>query len=337
MLVLSEFAGAVDELTDAVIVNPHDPDALVGALVTAIDLRPRRVARRGCDRCAAPSRRNDVNRWARVPRRLPSLRRRRADDRRLDVTDDPRELATHRRLDAQAAAGGTDIDGTLSEITVDPVASTARLRCASRRCSPSQERGCDGRRGLRSADGRPRSRSSACPASLHLVGSHGVECGADPASATRTPQESSVLEAVDVRCWSRVAAEHEGAGVETQAVRRRRCTCGGARRRSASGRCSPRAAPSLDLDGVRLFDGHMVLEATVRPTSKRMAMGELRERLQPATTVFVGDDASDEGVFESLSAGDVAVKVGPGVTLASHRLGGPQDAAQFLTTLASLV
>jgi len=38
VLVLSEFAGAADELTDAVLVNPHDDRALQQAIVTAVEM-----------------------------------------------------------------------------------------------------------------------------------------------------------------------------------------------------------------------------------------------------------------------------------------------------------
>ncbi len=38
VLVLSEFAGAADELTDAVLVNPHDDHALQQAIVTAVEM-----------------------------------------------------------------------------------------------------------------------------------------------------------------------------------------------------------------------------------------------------------------------------------------------------------
>ncbi|MCU1366615.1 MAG: bifunctional alpha,alpha-trehalose-phosphate synthase (UDP-forming)/trehalose-phosphatase, partial [Ilumatobacteraceae bacterium] len=40
VLILSEFAGAADELTQAVLVNPHDPDAIVAAMREAIAMRP---------------------------------------------------------------------------------------------------------------------------------------------------------------------------------------------------------------------------------------------------------------------------------------------------------
>ncbi len=62
-LVLSEFAGAVDELSDAVVVNPHDPEALIAALETAVVMSPdESAARMGALRAAVAA--NDVHHWA---------------------------------------------------------------------------------------------------------------------------------------------------------------------------------------------------------------------------------------------------------------------------------
>ena len=63
VLVLSEFAGAVDELGEAVVVNPHDPDALVAALATAIDMGPEERTRR-MRALRAVLVANDVHAWA---------------------------------------------------------------------------------------------------------------------------------------------------------------------------------------------------------------------------------------------------------------------------------
>ena len=63
VLVLSEFAGAADELTDAVLVNPHDDQALQDAIVTAVEMH--RHERR--DRMAAlraQVTKSDVQGWA---------------------------------------------------------------------------------------------------------------------------------------------------------------------------------------------------------------------------------------------------------------------------------
>ena len=63
VLVLSEFAGAADELTDAVLVNPHDDRALENAIVEAVEMhRHERRARMAGLR--AQVRRMDVQGWA---------------------------------------------------------------------------------------------------------------------------------------------------------------------------------------------------------------------------------------------------------------------------------
>lgn len=63
VLVLSEFAGAVDELIDAVVVNPHDPEALVASMEWAVSMQPDEVAARmRALRLAVEA--NDVHHWA---------------------------------------------------------------------------------------------------------------------------------------------------------------------------------------------------------------------------------------------------------------------------------
>jgi trehalose 6-phosphate synthase len=63
VLVLSEFAGAADQLTDAVLVNPHDEDAMRGAIVHAIEMNHGERTRRMAALRDAVSR-SDVRGWA---------------------------------------------------------------------------------------------------------------------------------------------------------------------------------------------------------------------------------------------------------------------------------
>ncbi len=63
VLVLSEFAGASDELTSALLINPHDIEGLKDTIVEALDMPPAEQARR----MRAMRRRvfkNDINAWS---------------------------------------------------------------------------------------------------------------------------------------------------------------------------------------------------------------------------------------------------------------------------------
>jgi trehalose 6-phosphate synthase len=63
VLVLSEFAGAADELTEAVLVNPHDHEAVQRAILDAVDMEPKeaRVRMAAIRDTVAES---DVRQWA---------------------------------------------------------------------------------------------------------------------------------------------------------------------------------------------------------------------------------------------------------------------------------
>jgi trehalose 6-phosphate synthase len=63
VLVLSEFAGAADELTDAVLVNPHDDRALQQAIVTAVEMH-RHERRERMAGLRDQIRKSDVQGWA---------------------------------------------------------------------------------------------------------------------------------------------------------------------------------------------------------------------------------------------------------------------------------
>jgi trehalose 6-phosphate synthase/phosphatase len=62
-LILSEFAGAAEELGEALLVNPYDPDAIAGRLKQALEMTPeQRAARMRALR--EKIRANDIDRWS---------------------------------------------------------------------------------------------------------------------------------------------------------------------------------------------------------------------------------------------------------------------------------
>ncbi|GAP34336.1 trehalose-phosphatase [Piscinibacter sakaiensis] len=79
-------------------------------------------------------------------------------------------------------------------------------------------------------------------------------------------------------------------------------------------------------EGMALMHGKMVVEIKPRRASKGAAVRSfLDERpFRHRRPWFFGDDVTDEAAFEFvLSVGGVAVKVGPGESLATHRLADP--------------
>jgi trehalose 6-phosphate synthase len=64
VLVLSEFTGAADEMTEAVLVNPHDEEALKSAILTAVEMN-RHERRNRMRSLRAKITSHDVAEWAR--------------------------------------------------------------------------------------------------------------------------------------------------------------------------------------------------------------------------------------------------------------------------------
>ena len=249
---------------------------------------------------------------------------------------DPLELA--RRLVARPRPWliGVDVDGTLSPIVLRP--ELARLLPGA----------ADALHALATREdvwvvvvsGRPLDDLRdlfEIPKSVMLVGSHGAEfdlsSGMDESPQPKTDEERERLNGIAVML-ERAASLLAGAWVEHKpfavALHYRLA--------------DPTAAAPIVADfderlhrpgDLTIHHGHMVLEVAVRRTSKNGAVRFLRERLRPATVVFVGDDESDEHVMEHLEPGDLGVKVGGDETAATHRLPSPVEVVAFLAALTA--
>lgn len=84
---------------------------------------------------------------------------------------------------------------------------------------------------------------------------------------------------------------------------------------------------------VRWGVGKRVIDVTFAGTSKGLAVEHLRDELAIDAVIFLGDDTTDETVFERLGATDLGVKVGPGISAATHRIPGPEDVVGLLNRL----
>ncbi|WP_380166661.1 trehalose-phosphatase [Jannaschia sp. R86511] len=165
-----------------------------------------------------------------------------------------------------------------------------------------------------------------------LVGGHGAEPG-DGDGVVLGGEAQELLDRL-ARELGSVVEEHPGAAVEHKPssvvlhVRRAPGEHGAA----ATDRVLTGAAT---WSGVHVKRGHDVVELAVLEADKGRALTTLRQQTGASSVLYVGDDVTDEDAFAVLDAdgGDVGVKVGPGDTAATHRVGTPQDVTDLLQAL----
>lgn len=241
----------------------------------------------------------------------------------------------------------SDFDGVLSPLVDDPSASAPTPEATEALERLAALPGSDVRLALVSGrDLETLATLSRAPLGTELVGSHGAEqgvvvAGAAPGSTTveghpfaLTDDERSRLDAVRSGLEA-IARDAEGAWVEDKP--------------SAAVLHTRRAEPdraALAGDAARALgaqhDAHTmtgkdVVEIAVVDTSKGVALVRLRDELDAAAVLYLGDDVTDERAFEALSPTDVTVKVGPGETAARFRVTSVEDAALVLAEVARLL
>jgi trehalose 6-phosphate synthase/phosphatase len=368
VLVLSEFTGAADELgAGPVLVNPHDIEGLKDAIVEAARMTEREQRRR-MRRLRRKVIADDVAKWSQgflgvlhaMPRRrvatvaAPAAPEPAADAEggavvEPDAAESTNPEALAHALGALAAADdatvlvGLDFDGTLAPLVDDPLASamTPEARAAVERLAALPD---DARVHLALVSGRDLADladRAVPPTGTYLIGSHGAETGQvlpDGTLATvpleLSPEQESALQSL-VAGLEEAADEAPGAWVQRKpsaaVLHTRQCPPGTA---DAAILRADALARRLDLPAMH---GKDVVEIAVVPTDKGAALGRLRSTLDPHRHVHVlyaGDDTTDEHAFAALGAGDVAIKVGAGETVAPHRVADADALAAALESLA---
>lgn len=246
---------------------------------------------------------------------------------------DPLDAALHDAVDAAARARtllvASDYDGTLAALVDDPALATPHPRAIAAlrglAALPATHVALVSGRSLDDL-----ARLSGLSDAAVLIGSHGseVERGVvDGLDETRAALRHRLVELT-----SGVARQVPGARVEPKpagvAFHTREVDAA-----LVSAAVDALLSAAAVETGVGVKRGKDVVELTVVDADKGTALRQMRRALAVDAVLFVGDDLTDEDVFTVLDDHDVGVKVGPGPSMATHRVPHVDAVAALFTEL----
>jgi len=171
---------------------------------------------------------------------------------------------------------------------------------------------------------------SRLPSEVHLVGSHGSEF--DIGFVERLAPELLEVRSRLKTELRKIAHGRPGVRLEAKpasvAVHTRGADPDVAAEVVAAVRSGPATWPE-----VTVTHGKEVIELSVVPTHKGIAVDQIRTQVSASAVLFIGDDVTDENAFAHLHGPDIGIKVGPGETRAAYRVGEPIDVARVLGLL----
>lgn len=334
VLILSEFAGAAEELQEAVIVNAYDVDAIAAAMrrALAMDGRERRRRMRALRTRVTTY---DVNRWA--DHFVRALAAERQTDRRQTpaaVLAETFDRARHSRRVAVVL----DYDGTLVPLADTPDEAQPDGELLSLIDSLTERPNLT----VAMVSGRARATLEEWFGGLpiELWAEHGVwyrPAGAEVWAAVVDDLGDSWLPTARA-VMAEFAATTPGAFVETKSA-----SVAWHYRRAARGFGAAQArelrvalSRALADQPAEIIEGKHVLEVRPRGANKAQVVQQLLSRPDPPEFIIAfGDDRTDDEMFAALPRSAVSIHVGPGASLATHRLRDPGAVRAFLASLAA--
>ncbi len=337
VLVISEFAGAAQEMAEAIRVNPYDEEGSVDALVRALDM-PEDERR---DRMAAlyeRVRRGDAHAWAAAF--LGTLREA-AGERAADGSSQTLPLQVAEVCAAFAAAERrlvcVDYDGTLVAIAARPqdAVPTEGLDEILGHLAKSP-----GTTVLLVSGRRPEDldRWFGHVDGLWLAAEHGALLRA-PGEPGWTPLHQGADDG-----WKeqvRPVLEHFVARTPGSTIEEKSFSLVWHYRQADPEFGEWLAKELADTlhalvagTDLAILLGNKVVEVRFAWAHKGEALARLASEIaEPGITIAIGDDRTDEDLFERLSPDDWSVKVGPGATRARFRIAGPAEVRALLALL----
>lgn len=337
VLILSEMAGAAQELREALLINPNDRGEIAGALAEAITMPEQEQVRRN-EPMRARLAQNDVLRWARSF--LESLDNAGAIESSMWPALFPdSSLLPQLAQDFERARKRLlllDYDGTLVPYVsfpekARPPANLLQILASLAAQDHTEVVVISGR------DRQTLERWFASVPALTLVAEHGLwsrERGRGWSGGPGMPHPSRAqLRAV----MERYADQVPGAFIEgKEASLAWHYRAAAPERALGCARELAAELAGLHLPGIRIVQGNRVVEARTGSADKGTAARQLVSRFEADLVVGFGDDETDEDLFRALGPEAYTFKVGSGPSVARFRVSGSARVLQILVLLHGL-
>ena len=334
VLILSEMAGAANEMGDAILVNPLDINDLVSALKTALEM-PEEEQEMRLTRMQDRVRKYNVSRWA---KQFLKMLNKESEAEQANLTSSLTEILGS--IEQQYAATAKrlivlDYDGSLMPFNKDPqkvIPDTALLDLLTKLIA-------DPKNHVMINSGRDRHTLEAWLGHLgmDMAAEHGTwfkQGGLWRLSANldngwkedvrtvfeqvaeRTPR--SFIEEKDYgMAWHYRQSDKELSINRVQELK-------------------AALEPIASTKQLSVLDGKKVIEVKNKSINKGEVMSKWLDVAHYDMIIALGDDKTDEDMFMALPEGSITLKVGPGVTEASHRLINLGEVRQLLSHLSTI-
>ncbi len=335
VLVLSELAGAADELTDAVPVNPNSARSIATALDEALRMPVREQTKR-MKNMQARLKQYDVQTWAAAF--IDDMKLAQAGENRLHdivMTREQRSDIARNFAQAERRLIILDYDGTLKPFQPSPsaIAGFPSLKIRLLLSALSQKKATH----VAIVSGRPRSVMNLWFKGLKidLASEHGarVRIGGKWQISTNHIRKSKptirkIMEAYTASTPGSLVEEKEFSMV----WHFRNVVPEVAYNRSIKLRHELLRA--IDDDTLSVHMGNKIVEVKQRDIHKGMVVEKLIETYKPDFVLCAGDDFTDEDMFRAVNSHATTIKVGAGQTEARFRLPTISQLVSLLTQLA---
>ncbi|MDR9434448.1 trehalose-phosphatase [Pontimonas sp.] len=247
----------------------------------------------------------------------------------------PIEQALERAASAEPLLVALDFDGTLAPLVDVP--DDARMTKAARAAVEALASAPETTLALVSGRGLANLREvSAADPRWWLIGSHGVELeGPADGGVVRVPTADPMERQAVWDAFVAIADAFPGAWVETKPWGAALHTRSLPAAQEDDIRHRARAAAASFGDALTTRLGHGIIECSLQSQNKGDGIEALRELLHPETTLFIGDDLTDEDAQAVLGPGDVGIRCGEGESVAPYFLADVDAVADFLASLAA--